>query len=1171
MFTLYLFEKNSINYLLKTFKEKKNNILEKEPLKYLVDLIKYLSNYLSAKKSSNNLSNINLCKLYCIGYIKIFCYTFITMIHNNRNENLKDISKIIEEINKIDLDSNKKKSIVKTIKLYIYRVIYYLNNKQFKVFVKDDSILKYKLNEFKIKEFIQNDEINLFNYRDKNAINENQNYQTYFQKIDDYKSKNFEKEIINLDDFDLKKYGIDLLFFTTSNLVSSCIDTNEEFKSSIIYENFYKNVLVPLFEKYDYKINKAFNAMQLFYNPEKFQNVIELYKIDSKNIKILLFSYRWFLNEIYSLSRDDFNSSIYSRFFMGKNYFDNIKNYYFPGNDINDSNNIYCLLTAIISHFSGANAKQGCYVCLCEKGWYHNDKIFKKYEKCDDDIVCEKCKRTLWKASGFISKEYKLIKDENVLRIFKDDDDVKKNKKFLLDNEINYLTVEKFKEKSVKKYYEKEKGITQVNDEHFKKSNKIIRELSQISYRLLNFILYSNLFFAKLYTENSKFDLFLPKNLNWIDVLTISWKLLENELNKKKINNIELFMNFIFFDLFNLLNKHQEIENYDQLIEIEDKVEKMINTKIDSFLNDKEKYKKLIKSNKNDPYMPINLLEDLYEDIVEEYPLKNYFYYCDYINEKYLIEKMYIYSYRDYPVTIEYIRNKNRENFKFLRNLSLYNQVLNLFRKKYSFFITREEAEKISLKDNELYKNNKGKIDEFINFYNNLKIEGKGDCKLSIDNKLSDFFIEDNDKKPICKTYIIIYNEFIKSQNESLEHLLSIKTEKGIFDVNCKEKVNIQNIKEDEIFTLNFSSELTFFEIVFNNSYRKYAINNDKNSVNQYEINYEQIEKNMSDILLKNRKLFSEDIIKFIYKNEDLNIENTNIINKFNEIYSVEKELSLEDKYILYNYYNNNKDFHIIKTIISDFKTLILYLINNNNKNKDNNENIIYEKIKIFNSYEPLKEDISEYFRDLFKDKDISINKLSKLFEYFMILAYPTINNEIFDYQIEIPKEKLEKIKNYFNEKHLIKREDLVYAIRIFVSSFLLEEKNQEERIKKNENNFMNYLDIRDIWKKSIYLKNEFKEEINNIKNFDIQLNQISKLCEIIGSNFEEDYFSDILKVKEDEKKKIETKVDENNADNNNGNIQENNINNPEEEEEEELDDIYRPNEENDIIDFDKT
>ena len=62
------------------------------------------------------------------------------------------------------------------------------------------------------------------------------------------------------------------------------------------------------------------------------------------------------------------------------------------------------------------------------------------------------------------------------------------------------MTLDDFKQKYIEKYYIQEKGITVVKENHLKKDNKVIRNLSQISYRILNFVLYSHLFFARLYT-----------------------------------------------------------------------------------------------------------------------------------------------------------------------------------------------------------------------------------------------------------------------------------------------------------------------------------------------------------------------------------------------------------------------------------------------------------------------------------------------------------------------------------------------------------------------------------------------------------------------------------------------------------------------------------------------
>ena len=62
--------------------------------------------------------------------------------------------------------------------------------------------------------------------------------------------------------------------------------------------NFFKNICKPLFEKNDNDL--LFKAIELFYNPEKYQNIKGSFKIKSNNIKPILFGYRYCLNELSS-------------------------------------------------------------------------------------------------------------------------------------------------------------------------------------------------------------------------------------------------------------------------------------------------------------------------------------------------------------------------------------------------------------------------------------------------------------------------------------------------------------------------------------------------------------------------------------------------------------------------------------------------------------------------------------------------------------------------------------------------------------------------------------------------------------------------------------------------------------------------------------------------------
>ena len=94
------------------------------------------------------------------------------------------------------------------------------------------------------------------------------------------------------------------------------------------------------------------------------------------------------------------------------------------------------------------------------------------------------------------------VKRVNYFRILTQDEfDYKKKRGF---NEYDYITINDFKEKYIDTNFQEEKGISKNNENHLKKDNKIVRDLTQLSYRLLNFILYFHLFFAKLLTEDKE-------------------------------------------------------------------------------------------------------------------------------------------------------------------------------------------------------------------------------------------------------------------------------------------------------------------------------------------------------------------------------------------------------------------------------------------------------------------------------------------------------------------------------------------------------------------------------------------------------------------------------------------------------------------------------------------
>ena len=612
--------------------------------------------------------------------------------------------------------------------------------------------------------------------------------------------------------------------------------------------------------------------------------------------------------------------------------------------------------------------------------------------------------------------------------------------------------------------------------------------------------------------------------MSWIQIINECWKMINNELNKLGINSIDIFMNYIFSDLFSALNKHKNITDYYELEEFEKKLDELIQGKILSF---KENYKNLNKS-MNNKFSFQDMMEDRYNDLnKKEYLFYNYFYYSDYINEAYLLDK--IKSKKDkYPVLLKVFENNNNNANKFsLDNLPNFNEVLNLFNEKYFYSIKRDKAMTLQLKDlkdEEIYIQNRNEIKSFINFYNNLNYKDtkNENLILSEKSKLADFFIDDGNE--FGRSYKEIYGEFIKEQNTEISDLLDNKIENEVFERNCKDKINIQSADSKEVFITTLSEKFSLVEVIFNSSYRKIALDKDYNSYNQFHVNLDLIEDEMTEKLLRNRKLFNESIINFVYSNEKLEFENKNIITEFNQLYKIEK-INLRDKTILYKFYQDNKEKNIdfFLSILTDFNQLIIFL-NNNKKllnEEKNNALVLKDNSRIIEVLEKFTK-VSDDFTNLFKENDsLIISKTTYLFEYYRDLIFSKIKYELKEFQKELENEQKDSIKNCFEKQTTITEKIFKAAIRAFIVLFLILEKDKENNIKQNECNIINYFDIPDIWDITTSSIGNFKEELNNLRQLNIKVNQIISLYDFLVDDIDSKYFEDVKRELEKEKEII--------------------------------------------------
>ena len=1122
---LYFFEKNSIIYLKNTLYDKKEPILlEKEPLDIFKDCIKFLTDCEEKSKKKDKINIIYISKLFCLGYIKSFCSIFIKMFDASEPK-FKVPEKIIEVINE------DKCKLKKTIKLYIYKILF--NQKQMDVFLNPNSIKKYKLENYKeFKDFVKSLEEKQINYGLETL--DNDNYETIYKLIEKYSKDSFKKKITK-DEID-EDINIDNFYNASNYLILSHLK-RKDFEKSVIYENFYKNICNPLFEKD--KKGKLSIVIQFFFNFKKYEEIQKEFGINSFNIESVLYGYRFCLNEISDENEEGIYSPLYDK--QNINY---LSEKCYPGSDTKDEP-YYELYSKIVNHFK-EKPNEGCYVCLCNKGFYHSvSSGFPDFPEKDNK--CQNCQKEI----GAITKKdesgekLEIVKRDKYFRIFKDNEEINSlkrnnNKRNKLE-EINYMTLDEFREKYIQRLFNNEKGLPNFDKNYFKRDNKIIRNLSQISYRLLNYILYSHLFFARLLTKTNKFDNYKPKGMSWGETLNECWILLKNELSKEGINSIEIFMNFTFKDLFNKLHDKECLDNYEDLIDFEKVLEKLIQEKVELVKKENEKYKKLMNDKKEDKNSSINLLKEKYESqnySKSEYPYYEFFYYCDYLDEKNISEKLSHMDENKYPILKKYLdfvksnKDKNDDNYS-LDNLNLFNTVLNLISDKYSHQIKRDDAEKKLIKDYEIYQTleNKKLIDDFIKYYNKLKIksskenEGKlsKETKVTIETKdknviklkedknhLSDFVLDDNNE--IGKTYKDIYKIFINKQNEEIENLLNLKIKAGVFDSNCTNRINIQQIKEEEIFTFNVPKKFSFINVVFNSSYRKIIDNKNYEIYNQYEINFDSIEETMTDLLLKNKKLLNEDIIEFSYNNEVFSNEINDLITSFKNNYNI-STISLEDKEILYICIKDSENnIALYETIINDFITLLQYL--NDLKNEEKEQNIS-ENSKIYEVIEKVKDNLSKEFLSIFKEKnDLTCNKTSEIFIYYLKLIYKYVKDDIKNYQVEFEERELENKKNkleeYYQKEPLISKEDFATAIRLFITLVLFREEDKGNKIEPNRKNIVNYLKGKDLWDKNIYNDEKFNLNLNELKAINFQINQILWLYNYLIDNREENFFKEV-------------------------------------------------------------
>ena len=274
-----------------------------------------------------------------------------------------------------------------------------------------------------------------------------------------------------------------------------------------------------------------------------------------------------------------------------------------------------------------------------------------------------------------------------------------------------HKTLEEFKKEYIDQYLSKrQKGIIsdfRYND--FEKNNPV-RNLSNIAYRLLNFILYSYLLGAFILNNLNKEEArdFLVENLfphSLFGIIKNGWISLDKSLKEIGIDNAQTFMNLIFEKVIELMNNLESLDTQEKYDSFEEAISNFINEKIlnkenieefnneykklnDSLLNfNPHSIKEIIKAN----FDPSIYDKDIYPDI-QYYTVSNILNINSFINNFKSSEiNIKTYALINILINQETELTTDAMNMKSLGNI---NNLVNLLLNIYSYKISREDGKK---------------------------------------------------------------------------------------------------------------------------------------------------------------------------------------------------------------------------------------------------------------------------------------------------------------------------------------------------------------------------------------------------------------------------------------------------------------------------------------------
>ena len=396
------------------------------------------------------------------------------------------------------------------------------------------------------------------------------------------------------------------------------------------------------------------------------------------------------------------------------------------------------------------------------------------------------------------------------------------------------------------------------------------------------------------YIDDNKIKQLIPEGFkNSFEVMIASYKLLENALKEKEIDEIQIFLNMIYPKLSNTL-KLCPLTNTKEIREnVENKINEIIESSIQGYKDYKTNY-----INYNNEINKINIksLRIIIQESIDpslypenDFPFFRFFMVPKYANKKQLIEELNLIpqSEQKYPIITNYL--KDNGEIEVLQNLIKINPFVNSMIEQYTYKKTRAEAKELKIKDELDRLNNQLLVKQFKEFlrgwnsfcdflkrkqqnpeikekylleYNNRQ---QMDIKYIKESDPIAFVLNDDGEVSYGMYLAEAYQKFINWQNSFLNNIIENISQSGVlhyFKDQLKKEIYAQDATNTEIVNLNLDNDTSLynsFNEIFTVFSRRNCFDNGKINYSNYkniQYDFDLIEEEIGKIILPGKKLF---------------------------------------------------------------------------------------------------------------------------------------------------------------------------------------------------------------------------------------------------------------------------------------------------------------------------